>query len=446
MTKLGQKKAFVALAMILIRLALATRTAPLVFDDSAGYRWNGFTTIRPYGISALFSLCGQPEVIVVVQTLLSTACWLWLFASLHRMLAFHQIVTKDGWIAHLVVGAVMLVSLTSPIIMWDNTVLSESLTLGLMAATIAAALDLRVRRWDLRSQLVFLGVLVAGAMVREIALVTFMLPIAAASVLFHNPHRIRRIISLAAVGGFLSWVSFIPASQPYFQPGLTMTSFRNIVIIDCRVMQDPFLKRQLENFGMPRRPAPAPSKICHHPSDAEMTQYAERFPFGRYVLVEASRPTNFVRYIKAGIDRSTFTQLSAYGAPPDAPPLGIASWLLWSWSAEFHVAITAVIGTALLLRWWKGRRLDNRMSLGLAFTSLAVSALGAVCSFVAVLGSSVLEAGRHSAPFLIASRISLLVAGLLAVNLWAQRSTKRPLAAQHVGTSDSAHVDENQFV
>ncbi len=414
MTRFGQKNAFIAgITFLLIRFAFAMRIAPRVFDDSAGYRWNGFTTIRPYGIAALFSWCGSPQVIVVVQTLLSTACWLWLFASLHRTLA------KHGAIAHTVVASVAVVSLTAPIAMWDGAILSESLTLGLMAATVAAALDLHVRRWDRRSQLVFVFILVAGALVREIALVTFMLPIAAALVLTHRPHRIRRAVGLTVFGGLLSWASFIPAGQTYFQPGMTMTSFRNNVIIGCRILPDPFLKRRLEHLGMPFRPAVTRKQSCLDRSDVEMNRYALAFPFGKYVLVEASRPATLVRYVKTGIDQSAINQLRAYGPLEDVPPLNVVSTVIWDWSAELQTALSAIVAGSLLVASWQSRRRSHTQSAALvAFTSLAISTLGVGGAFLAVVGSSSLEAGRHAAPFLIVSRLGLLVAGITTASLF----------------------------
>jgi hypothetical protein len=411
--RVTQRSALLALVMIAIRLLLASQHAPLVLDDSAGYAWNGSHTIRPYGISALFSLCGRPEVIVVVQTLVSTGCWLWLLFSLRRALS------TFGHVSATVVGIVALLSLSWPVVMWDRTILSESLTLGLMAATVAAGLDLRAKAWDRRTQLVFLFLLVAGALVREITLVTFMLPIAAMLVLSHR-QRFRGLVGLAVMGGTLSSISFIPASQPYFQPNLTMTSFRNLVIINCRVLPDPYLKARLERIGMPKGSDKA-SQTCGTASDDAMTRFATDFPFGQYVVAEATRPATFVRYVAPGIDRSTLNQLGAYGSFREPAPLVLISLAVWHWSSAIHTVFTALIGICAIVFWRKGSHpaddLPIANALPAVFISLALSLLGCAGAALAVLGSSRLESGRHAAPFLIASRMSLVVAAVLMASV-----------------------------
>ncbi len=391
-----------AAAFVLLRVALLFSTPPQVFDDSAGYAWDGRTTIRPYGISILFSLCQNPRAITIVQTLISIACWLWMMSLILR--SMHATPRASA----AVVGILGLASCTWPIAMWDRAVLSESLTFGLLALAVGAVLNLHTRKFDRRSMFTALAVLVAGALIREIALATFIFPLILGATLFAPSNRLKKFGTFACLGVALTWFSFIPANQRYLQDDITMTSFRNLVIIGCRILPDDDLRQRFD----PTLVSPG-GRICpalelgRYPA---MRKYAHEFSFGRYLFVEASRPYEFLRYSAPSLDNRSLIELRWYGLASDPAILAPASAVLWSWSASVHVILTGALFalTALLARH-RGQQGVLGPLLGLSGSCLAFGA-----AVLARLGGS-LEAGRHAAPFLVASRIGLCVCMLMVL-------------------------------
>lgn len=111
----------------------------LVWQDTQGYQesalWAG---VRPPVAPILWDLTGTPRSYVVVQTLVGIAAWCFLAWTV-AMLA------KTGW-PRLVAGAVVLAfASTTPIILWDRSVLSESLAFSLLALLFATAIRVTQR-------------------------------------------------------------------------------------------------------------------------------------------------------------------------------------------------------------------------------------------------------------------------------------------------------------
>jgi hypothetical protein len=133
-------------AAIVVVAAVAAGMPPLqdaaVSPDSAGYL--EFTGGRMPVYSALASALGGGYALIVVQFLMSLAAWCWL-----------------GWVAARAVGVLVgaLIAGSGPVVMWDVMALSESTTLTLLVASIAATIVL-YKRWT-RTRFVLWCVVVA---------------------------------------------------------------------------------------------------------------------------------------------------------------------------------------------------------------------------------------------------------------------------------------------
>ena len=104
------------------RLWQALTGMPLIWQDSAGYQqsslWSG---VRPPVAPLLWRVTGTPTSFVVVQTLIAIVAWCFLAWAA-------AMVTRSVW-PRLLTGAVVLAfASTMPVVLWDRSVLSESLS------------------------------------------------------------------------------------------------------------------------------------------------------------------------------------------------------------------------------------------------------------------------------------------------------------------------------
>jgi hypothetical protein len=146
----------IAVAYVLARLGSFT-AIPSRVSDTPGYErtahaaffsWHFFAGERPFTLPLVYRLLGGDHERIAAQLVLSTVCWLILAWAVSRSLNWQQL---RPWAALLV----LLFSLTTPVVMWDTVLLSESVTISLSALAVALAL-LLVRRpsWWLVAALV----------------------------------------------------------------------------------------------------------------------------------------------------------------------------------------------------------------------------------------------------------------------------------------------------
>jgi hypothetical protein len=145
-----------ALGCLVWRLYAVFDTDPRAFPDSADYGIDvphisrGFGTLSlvgtgPHHISvrlptvpAFFRVLGRDgRMIVLVQAVLSAASWGWLASVLARRYSSSLVGVGVG-------VAVLVFSVTATVAMWDGVLLSESLSISLLALLIAAS----VRAFD----------------------------------------------------------------------------------------------------------------------------------------------------------------------------------------------------------------------------------------------------------------------------------------------------------
>ncbi len=133
---------------------------PLIWQDSLQYRALGnqpllshriWAGARPPVIPLLWKLAGSDTAFVLLQTLASVAAW-----STLAVVAARRV---RPWWGRLVAGAAVLgFATTRPVTQWDRSVLSESLSLTLLALLFAVAILWGARPTVARS----LGVIAVG--------------------------------------------------------------------------------------------------------------------------------------------------------------------------------------------------------------------------------------------------------------------------------------------
>ena len=142
------------------RLWQALTGVPFIWQDSSGYQnsslWSG---VRPPVAPLLWRITGTPTSYIVVQTLIAIAAWCFL-AWVAAMVA------RPGW-PRLVTGAVVLAFACSmPVVIWDRSVLSESLSFSALALVFATAIRVTQRvTWGRVASLV--AAALALALVRD---------------------------------------------------------------------------------------------------------------------------------------------------------------------------------------------------------------------------------------------------------------------------------------
>jgi hypothetical protein len=124
------------------RLWQARVGGPLVWQDSLQYEAMGDRTLlghfiwsgdRPPAVPLVWKLAGDAPTFVLLQTLVAVVAWSVLAVVVARLV-------RRRW-GQLVAGAVVLgFACTRPIVQWDRSVLSESLSLSTLALLFAATI------------------------------------------------------------------------------------------------------------------------------------------------------------------------------------------------------------------------------------------------------------------------------------------------------------------
>jgi hypothetical protein len=324
-----------------LRLWAAVAPAPSIFPDSADYARVAHLSVfdasfyganRPWGLPLLWKLLPGPATIenrqavftdvapvVVAQTLLSVAAWLflaWTVASLF-----------PSRLARLVAaGAVLGFSLSSAITSWDSALLSESLSLSLLAVAVAAVIQLVERPSRLSAAGALLALLVWSFTRDTNSWYALVLVPVIALVLVRRHHR---RLALALAVGVVVLV------------GLVQLSFANghrgdLPIQNAMVMQSMTHQGVYGYFaarGLPLKPESMPllaerpvDLMRHDPRLAEFRAWFARDGRTSYLLFLAARPDislgEPLRHLGRFVAPST-SQLAVYHDSSEHSPLPV---------------------------------------------------------------------------------------------------------------------------
>jgi hypothetical protein len=330
-------------------------TAPIkLFPDSPSYTAWGYG--RPPVPFLFYSLVGSGAWAPLAQTLLSLVCWLAL-----------------GWVALGAPGAAVAGVLAGalPVVLWNKTVLSESLALSFGAAFIAATLALG-RRWSGPRFALWTACLLlyTGVRVENFFLVP---PMLAVLVVWHRHHWLAiGTASAAAVAMFVIFSVVIDKQNHNWQIRMT-----NLVL--TRILQDPHLHSVFQAHGLPDEPALLAARgrmlAAYDPAFVAATPEFQRW------LDDQSRPAYIAwmrtlephRMLVADMDRVLKHWPFAFNYYFAGVRLPTSAWDFYPWSHEMRLPFAqwrwlALIPIACAL-----------LTLDLAFVDLfALAYLGAV--------------------------------------------------------------------
>lgn len=208
----------------------ALRAPAKLFPDSASYTTWGYG--RPPVPFLFYSLVGSGAAAPVAQMVLSLVCWL---ALGWTVLGF-----PGALVAGVLAGAL-------PIVLWNQTILSESLALSLGAGFLAATLALG-RRWSVPRACVWTAslLLYTGVRVENFFLVP---PLLAVLSLWHWRHwKLIGAAGAAALALFVAFSIVIDKQNRNWQIRMT-----NIVL--TRILANPELRARFLAAGLPDEPA-----------------------------------------------------------------------------------------------------------------------------------------------------------------------------------------------
>jgi hypothetical protein len=420
---------------LVTRLVLALRHPAERFGDSGGYTWNGTRTVRPYGISVLFDALGTDTRIVVVQTLLASFGWIWLFHELRNALS-------PARRANVIATLVALVTLSGPIRRWDRLIISEALVFGILAALAAAWLSCRRRGFDARSLTLAASLIVAAALLRETVFLAMAVPLGIAITVSLArrawPHatspsaRLRLVvapaIASAVILAALGAMALKPSSVIYEEHGAALTSFRNMNVIGQRILTDDYLRRRMESAGLPDTSADPTLRSPRFAMDDDwklfrnprLVAYARHFPVFRYLVAQSSRPRTFAKTTGKAFDRSVYEGTKGYGSASDELVAAKVGLFLWGWTSVVHVGFFGLaLAGALALRT---TLTDGSRSVIFGGLSLTVI-MGAAAAFALLLDA--MEVPRHVLPFWAFGRLALVVVLAVVVVESLRRSGRR---------------------
>jgi hypothetical protein len=247
---------------------------------------------HPPTVPLVYKLLGTGDRLLAGQLVFSIACWLALAAATASTL-------RDRRVRVVAFAAILAFSLSQGILLWDSVLLSESVSISLTAALVAAWL-LFIRRpalWSLALVLVLTGFW--GLARDPHAYVLLLVAAVLGASLLLRGQRLLKAVAIAGVVAVAA-ISFVSASAWYKR---WQYPLQNIVAL--RISADPGALRHFERAGMPvtqefvdlsRQYRADGVDPFHHPAAYGAPEFrAEFLPFQVW-LMEEGRHT-YVEYL-----------------------------------------------------------------------------------------------------------------------------------------------------
>ncbi|HEY3144464.1 MAG TPA: hypothetical protein VGJ86_25265 [Acidimicrobiales bacterium] len=200
--------------------------------------WAGPRTVV---VPLLLKLVGGDDAgYVHVQTTLAALCWAALAASVVT-------VVSNAWLARLAAVAITVISLAFPVVMWERSVLSESLAMSSLALVVAALIQLArgVTAWRVVAGLAALTLWVATRDTHVVVVLLGAVGLAVWVILRRPPSE--RLLALLATGAFLMAVLAGASASHGHRSSLPM---RNVYA--ARVLPYPQRVEWFAAHGMPQ--------------------------------------------------------------------------------------------------------------------------------------------------------------------------------------------------
>jgi hypothetical protein len=238
---------------------------------------------RGFTVPLVYKIVTGAHARIVVQLVISIVAWLFLAAVV-------ALVVRRRWVRWLGFLLVLAFSLTTPIILWDTLLLSESLTFSLLAAFVAAwLLVLDAPSWPKAWLVLVIGLLWAFARDTNAYVVLFIGVVAAFTLLDAR----RRALKLALVAGCLAVFALATASADHGQRWVQPLAD----VLTYRVQTSHGLAAYLASHGIsefPQLPNPAgqPARTRYLDYLAEHPIYTLVRPFSGRQAAPATSPSD----------------------------------------------------------------------------------------------------------------------------------------------------------
>jgi hypothetical protein len=220
------------------RLAQGLRGFALVWQDSAGYQTSAFWAgIRPPVAPALWFLTGSPRAYVVTQTIIAVVAWCFLAWTV-------AMAAGRGWRGVLAGAVVLAFASTMPVVLWDRSVLSESLSFSALATVFATAIWVGRRvTWPRVAGLVVAAAVLA--LVRD-SLIWMVLGLGLGVLVYSVVHRL--VLKVVVLGAALVVVSAV-ALAGQAEANRNLDNIEHVYFV--RVFPYPDRVQWFADHGMP---------------------------------------------------------------------------------------------------------------------------------------------------------------------------------------------------
>lgn len=308
-------------------------------------------------VPLFYKLAGNvPHSIAILQVSLSILSWGFLAMLVSRAL-------QTDWLKLAVFLIILLFSLSDDIMIWDGFLLSDSISLSLMALLVGSWLWL-LEKWDWRKAALMLIVAFLWAFSRDTnAWVIFIL--ACLLITVGSLSRSRHYLFIAAV--FVMFFTANEISQNYSRRWVT--AFINVVA--RRILPNPEWTAYFAQRGMPVTPALMSLSgqlawsqdwiFYKDPALKEFRDWVYRSGKSSYTRFLLAQPAITIQEPLRNIEGLVAPKLSYYGSPGFSPILTGAlaeviyfkKWaLLWVWASGIIVGSAFVIAIQEnKLRW-----------------------------------------------------------------------------------------------
>lgn len=388
---------------------------------SATAFWTG---LRPPLVPLVYkALSGDPRSIVAFQFGFSLFCWGILASELARSLR-RPLLRVGGFAAILAFGG------STPIIVWERVLLSESLSISLSAAMIAAALR-SSREWTWRRGTLFMVITVLWGFTRQTN--SWLLAVAAALLvpLAFTWSRQRRAVLLFAgvlLAVFLlnDWLPDLarrfrsagPDAKASEEPDISQRWIYPLLnVFAQRVLTRPEAVEWFAARGMPQSPALrrqaggwASTGFYEDPALREFLRWFALHGRSTYVRYLCSRPLATIEESLAAVYPIVVAPIATDAPPKDFVPLLTGPlaestypvrWALLSWTAAAMMA--TLVGA---VAW----RADRRwlVPAGLILLAYPHAAI--------IWAADAMDLGRHAVQMNVQLRLGMYLAMLFAVD------------------------------
>ncbi|HEY5252702.1 MAG TPA: hypothetical protein VIJ09_13610 [Acidimicrobiales bacterium] len=401
-----------------------TTGTPIIWTDTASYitvaahpLWStGFWAgQRPPLVPLMMKLVGTNTGFVTFQCLVAVAAWGVLAFTVGRLVA-------PGWRRVVSIWIVLGFATSTPIILWNRSVLSESLSMSFLALLMAAAIQAARRlSWPRVLSVVAAGLAFAAtrdAQVWTVALLGIVIGLVALTTILRERRLPRKAVALAAglvvVAALTGWV--------VVHTGRTRENVANVLYV--RIFPFPARVAWFAQHGMPAAaaidrsmdstPAPSPgaAKVfwttdpTFAPHEPTLQRWIVNHGQATYFRWLVTHPVYVITEPLVRPERSfNFDNgLLTFYASPDrvGSPVGALLWPAWWWLLPLSViALVPAAVTGL----WRDRTWRTIVLLG---------GLGVITMLIAWHGDGQ-EVTRHTVEGFAEVRASVLIVALVGV-------------------------------